>query len=188
MRFAVQMPRRLQLAVRPQRDLRYPACRANRAHSATRRPPMPRPRAAGSTISSRSLATSPLLHQEDRADVAPSRSAIQQRSRAGSKCSTKAPTMTRRAPRNALYPYPGVDRAVPLHHPAHVAGRRRPQDVRTRAGAAHREAFQWSAPRRRAAADRPRSDDAAACRPPPAILRRACRSPARPLAVSSRWR
>src|SRR5204863_521896 len=37
--------------------LLYPACRANRRHSSTRRAPMPSPRAFGSTSSKRSLAT-----------------------------------------------------------------------------------------------------------------------------------
>src|SRR5437660_1205621 len=76
-------------------SVRYPARRAKRTHSSTRRVPRPDPRACGSTRSRRSCAT-----LRDRATrntdptTAPSCSAIQQRSRAGSKRATNRATIS----------------------------------------------------------------------------------------------
>ena len=114
-----------------------PLARAKRSHSSTRRAPMPRPRAAGSTSSRRSCAvpstTAPLASsrawtRKTQPTLTPSRSAIQQASRAASKRSTKSAAMrATSASKRMSQPYSlGVERAVALDDPADVARLRRP--------------------------------------------------------------
>src|SRR6267142_5659874 len=75
-------------------SLRYRHCSANRTHSSTRRLPIPRPRADGSTSSRRSLATCfDFATTKTEPRRSPSLSAIQQRSRAGSKWCTNPDTI-----------------------------------------------------------------------------------------------
>src|SRR2546422_8840696 len=92
---------------------------------------MPRPRALGSTRSRRSLATaSVFLTQKTEPTFSPSSSAIQQRSRFGSWWPMNLATMSdQRLELLAPAVFPGVQRAVALNDPAHVAGSGAPQHV-----------------------------------------------------------
>ena len=93
---------------------------------------MPSPRARGSTRNRRSLPTvrEPRTRKMQPTGW-PSRSAIQHRSRSGSKCSTNFATMPGHQRLEALVVAVllGVQRAVARDHPAHVAGARRAQHV-----------------------------------------------------------
>ena len=87
---------------------------------------MPRPRAAGSTSSRRSFASwSDFRTRNTEPTFTPSCSAIQQRSRAGSCCGEELAGDPRhqRLETGVEAVLLGVQRAVPRHHPADVAGR-----------------------------------------------------------------
>ena len=113
-------------ALGPQRDLAIAA--GLREARCIRRPaagPMPCPRPAGSTSSRRSLATSSVcLTRNTEPTGAPSMSAIQQRSREASNEVEEFAPRSRRPglERGVEAVFAGVERAVALHHPAHVAG------------------------------------------------------------------
>src|SRR5262249_44221561 len=97
---------------------------------------MPSPRAFFSTSSRRSRAISSLsLTMNTEPTFSPSRSAIQQRSRLGSKSRTNAATISAAGGegpgRVAPAVLAAVDQAVLGDDPAHVAGARRPQDIRS---------------------------------------------------------
>ena len=94
---------------------------------------MPSPRADGSTSSNRSWATvADFLTRKTLPTFSPSRSAIQQRSR----LRVEVPKESRRDLRHQRLELRipsillGVERTVPLDHPAHVAGLVRPEEVR----------------------------------------------------------